>query len=141
MLKYRYTCENFEKILKDYFFIYKASVFLCVYSKNSESDINKNSLLNRGFIERTFTNLKLKESEFLDYLRKEEFHDISSILIKFYFEKFRELSQTYFKTILKPLSNNPENTNISFESFVKIYYYLIDLKSEKSEFIDFLSDV
>ena len=138
MNKYRYTTDSFEALIRNFCFLNKSSLFLSVYPKSGSFD--RENLFSRGFVNRTLQNLKLKTSEFYEYIRTEGFTDltIDIRIIKDFFPKLKMKHIKVYNRMLRAIGVNPKIIiNISLEQFLKINYFILDGKCDKSESIDF----
>ena len=143
--KYRYTPESFELIFRNFAFLNKVTKYLL--SKCNCSFKNPHKMLipecSKEMIRSTLRIMELKTSEYSEFLRFESYENLIYIhLIKEHYPIFKIKKTSIYSKLLGSIGIYlGKEWMINLETLVKIHYYYIDNRFNKSELIDFVINV
>ena len=145
--KFNFGFEKYEKIIRQFFFIYKVSLFLKNYQgeefglEDSSTSFGKKFM---GFSMRVMKEMKLNESEYLEYLEVFDptVFKVELSVVKVFFKMLRKKSVPIFNRLMLALDINTKRQKaIGIEKFFIIRYYLIDQLPSHFEAVLFASKV
>ena len=130
MSKYHYSIDKMERIVFEY-------CIMCKASHDAASSLVKSSTSIQPSFEEILRKTKMLPSEYFQYLRKENIGEYSIFLeiVKEYFPVFRNKSTETFPKLLNAL--DIKSRKINLEDLTKIKFFLLDMKSDREQSVEF----
>jgi len=145
--KYHLNYEKLDELLHQFVYLNKVTSYVRNTSSQSDSKIkpkieekNERGQKDEQIIKRLFEMTKLDSEEVMDTLNYGDYHVLKVDLnvVKLYYKKLARLPQTIFNRVLLAMGITPiRDMQITLEMFVRIKFYLIEMRADTKEFVEF----